>query len=116
MATEQECRQALQTVMESLRKGDGPSLTGLPDRTLSCTVTDLNVVFTGQLQAGQLGELSTITPEEAAASPAQIRLKASSDDLIALASKQLSLPAAWMSGRVSIKASLTDLMKLRNLT
>lgn len=115
MATEQQCRDALLELVDSLRRGEGPATAGLPDRSLSCTVTDLGVVFTGQVQGGQVGELSTISPEAATANPANIRISTTSDDLIALSRKELSLPAAWMSGRVSIKASLGDLMKLRSL-
>ena len=98
-----------------LRAGQGPSTSGLPDRSLSCLVSDLDVVFCGQLRDGQLGELSTTDPGTALAHPAQIRMRVASDDLIALARKELSLPAAWASGRVSIKANIVDLMKLRNL-
>ncbi len=115
MATQQECHDALQQVLAGLRSGQGPNTTGLPDRSLSCTVSDLGVVFVSALAGGQVGEISTIDPQQAAAKPAQIRMTCSSDDLIALAGKQLSLPAAWASGRVSIKANLFDLMALRSL-
>jgi hypothetical protein len=46
---------------------------------------------------------------------AQIRLSLGSDDLLALVAGQLNFAAAWASGKVSVKASFTDLLKLRKL-
>jgi len=46
---------------------------------------------------------------------AQIRLSLSGDDLLALVAGELNFAGAWASGRVSVKAGVTDLLKLRKL-
>jgi hypothetical protein len=46
---------------------------------------------------------------------AQIRLVVGSDDLLSLVAGKLNFASAWASGRVSVKASFTDLLKLRKL-
>lgn len=80
------------------------------DRTLSCTVTDLGVVFVGRLCDDGLTDIR----QDGDAS-AQVRLAAGSDDLIALTEGRLGLPSAWATGRLKVEASVLDLLKLRTL-
>ena len=46
---------------------------------------------------------------------AQVRLAASSDDLVALVAGDLTLGAAWATGRLVVEASVLDLLRLRSL-
>lgn len=112
MATQEECADALGRLAQSLRSGGKDAVPGdLPERTVSCTITDLDVTFSGRLHNGDLVDMN-VEP----APQAQIRLTTTSDDLIELTHGRLSLPSAWMSGRVKIQASIMDLMKLRSLS
>ena len=47
--------------------------------------------------------------------PADIRLVASSDDVISLAATPANIARMWMAGRVKVQASLRDLLALRRL-
>jgi len=55
------------------------------------------------------------TDSSEAAESAQIRLTMTSDDLLSLAAGELSLGAAWLSGRVKVHASLPDMLRLRTM-
>ena len=79
------------------------------DRTVSCTVSDLGVVFVGQLSDDGLTDIR----QDGDAS-AQVRLTAGSDDLIALTQGRLGLPSAWATGRLKVEASVLDLLRLRS--
>jgi putative sterol carrier protein len=80
------------------------------ERTVSCRIRDLDVVFTGRLADEGLVDIRQA--EDAAA---QVRLATSSDDLIALTEGRLNVPAAWATGRLKVEASVLDLLKLRSL-
>jgi hypothetical protein len=49
------------------------------------------------------------------APPADIRMTANSDEVVALAEQPMNIARAWMSGRVKIEASVKDLFRLRRL-
>ncbi|HEU0129388.1 MAG TPA: hypothetical protein VFQ85_00170 [Mycobacteriales bacterium] len=111
MATVEECEAALHDLAAMLRSVDADALEQHSvDRTVSLWVSDLKECFTGRLGAEGLTEITRGGRHEG-----QIRLKASSDDLVALTKGELSFPAAWASGRVKVDASITDLLKLRSL-
>lgn len=81
------------------------------ERTVACHVRDLDVVFLARLdETGAVSELRTADGGEA-----QVRLAASSDDLVALMEGRLSVPTAWATGKLRIDASMLDLLKLRAL-
>lgn len=109
VATEEQCRAALQRLLARLDGGGGSGL----DRTVSASVTDLGVTFATRLRNGRAEEITSGPADDA--DKAQIRLAASSDDLLALTDGALPLPAAWASGRLKVEASVLDLMKLRSL-
>ena len=111
MATMAACRAALKRLGEHLSTADGSIRAHAEDRTISCRVTDLDVVFRGELSEGALvGVTTKLSPE-----PAQIRLTVSSDDLVDLVEGRLSFPHAWATGRLKLNASLRDVYKLRAL-
>lgn len=109
MASPDECKAAIAQLAARLAGPGDRRADGL-DRSVSAEVTDLGVVFRGHLHDGVLDEITT---DEGP--PAQIRLILSSDDLVLLAGGELSLGSAWLSGRVKLQASLTDMLRLRTM-
>lgn len=111
MATLEQCRTALEDLAARM---SSPDASGGPqrgfDRSVSCTVTDLGVTFSGQLRNGKLTGITTDP-----APRAQIRLTTTSDDLVALTAGTLSFGSAWASGRLKVDASVFDLLKLRGM-
>ncbi|GAB2949137.1 hypothetical protein GCM10023080_004810 [Streptomyces pseudoechinosporeus] len=114
MATIEECRSALDKLSDNMAgaEGDVRSAAAL-DRSLSCRITDLDITFVGRLKDGRIEVLDTVQgppPEKA-----QIRLRMTGDDLVALVNGELHFAKAWGSGRVRLEAGLRDLLRLRKL-
>lgn len=83
----------------------------MPDpRVIALHVTDLDEHFWTELSAGALSPL-----EQGRHEAPHIHISAGSDDLIALVDGGASLFSAYVSGRVRIEASFSDLLKLRRL-
>lgn len=110
MATVAACRAAVIELAERLSGADDHVKEHVVDRTLSCRVPDLDIVFWGRLLDGELVDITT-DPQL----PAQIRLTVRSDDLVDLVGGQLKFPHAWATGRIKLDASLRDLLKLRTM-
>jgi predicted lipid carrier protein YhbT len=79
-------------------------------RILTLHVTDLDARYWAELADGRLSPLVEGEPEEA-----HIRLSARSDDLLDILDGGGNVLNAFVSGRVRIKASFSDLLKLRRL-
>lgn len=112
MATIEECREALDRLAENLAGADeGLRGAAMPDRSLSCRVTDLDVTFVGHLREGHIKEVRTVpgAPERRA----EIALEMTGDDLVALVDGRLNFARAWASGRVRLKAGVRDVLRLR---
>jgi hypothetical protein len=109
VASPDECKAAIAQLAARLAGPGDRRAEGL-DRSVSAEVTDLGLVFRGHLHDGVLDDITTDD-----APPAQIRLILSSDDLVLLAVGELSLGSAWLSGRVKLQASLTDMLRLRTM-
>lgn len=111
MARVEDCEQALHHLAEALRGPHGDrARRAMADRTVSCRLTDLDVTFSGTLRDGGLHGIARVAEPDA-----QIRLTMTSDDLLALADGSLNLMSAWASRRISIGASMGDLLRLRKL-
>lgn len=111
MATIEECEEALHALAALLRTVDADTRQQhAVERTLSCWVSDLKVVFTAKLGPAGLTDIARGTAHEG-----QVRLKVTSDDLVALTKGELSFPVAWATGRVKVDASISDLLRLRSL-
>lgn len=82
----------------------------LLERSVSCAVQDLGVIYTAQLNTDGLSQVTT-----ASCSAAQVRLRVHSDDLVALTEGRLRVTTAWATGRLRVDASMLDLLKLRTL-
>ena len=110
MATVDECRQALRDLAAKMAADPEAAARVNLDRGIACTIKDLGVSFHGRLRKGTIVDLTDGDDPQA-----QIRLTTSGDDLVALIDGRLNFAAAWASGRVSVKASFGDLLKLRKL-
>ena len=112
MATVEACEDALAHLGDRLSSVDHDlRRKHIVDRSVSCRIPDLDVVFSGHLRDGHLQDVVREAPEE----PAQIRLTVSSDDLLALTHGDLHFAHAWASGRLKIEASVRDMLRLRSL-
>ena len=111
MATEEECRAALDRLAGKLAR-NAEQVRGRVnlDRPLACRVTDLGIAFHGRLTDGRLIGLADGDDPDA-----KIKIAAASDDLIALVDGQLDFAKALAARRVSLSASPFDLLKLRKL-
>jgi len=110
VATVDQCRQALQDIADQLGSDPDAARRVTLDRSLTCHIRDLDVSFHGRLRGGTIVDLADGEDREA-----HIRLSVGSDDLLALVAGDLNFASAWASGRVSVRASLGDLLKLRKL-
>lgn len=110
MATVEECEQALADLADRLAANTSAQQKVGFDRSLTCTIRDLDVIFAGRLKGGQLVDI-----RRAPSKDAQVKLAMSSDDLVALVAGQLRMSSAWATGRVRIDASIRDMMRLRSL-
>ncbi|WP_214107331.1 SCP2 sterol-binding domain-containing protein [Acrocarpospora catenulata] len=114
MATVEECRAALEKLVEQFDEiSDEDRARHIVERRLSCRVTDLDVTFYGRIHPNGLDPFKDAPPENGR--PAEVRLTIGSDDLIALVNGDLDMGRALLGGRVKIDASLGDLLRLRRL-
>ena len=110
MATVEQCRQALEGIAAKMAADPEVAARVNLDRSIACEIRDLGVTFTGRLRGGTIEDLV-----EGSDPKAQIRLSMKGDDLLAMVGGSLNFAAAWASGRVSVKASFSDLLKMRKL-
>ncbi len=111
MATLPEVDSALRGLVARLAEVD-PELRRkhVLERSVSCRVADLRVVYSARLTDDGITGLTTEPCD-----PAQVRLSIASDDLLALLDGRLAVPTAWATGRLQVEANLLDLLKLRSL-
>lgn len=111
MATEDECRAALQRLAAKLDE-NAAEVRGKVDldRTLACRITDLETAFHGRLAQGRLVDLA-----DGDDPAAKIKLSATSDDLVAMVDGELDFARALAARRVQLSANPFDLLKLRKL-
>jgi putative sterol carrier protein len=112
MHTAQECQLALQKLagrLTELKPGERQEYFG--NRTMSVTVTDLGVTFVTVLGEGD-DPVRVAAPGEP---PADMRITASSDEVMSLAEQPMNVARAWMTGKVKVEASMKDLFRLRRL-
>jgi alkyl sulfatase BDS1-like metallo-beta-lactamase superfamily hydrolase len=111
MATVAESEAAFDQLAQRLAGADAAARKRAAfDRTLSCTLRDLDVIFAGRLHDGLLLDI-----HQSDSNQAQIRMTMSSDDLIKLVDGKLNMAAAWASGQIKVDASMLDLLKLRSV-
>ena len=112
MHTAEECRTALQKLaarLSELSPAERDQYFG--NRSMSVAIPDLDVTFVTVLGVGD-DPVHEVAPGDP---PADIRLTASSDEVVALSEQPLNIARAWVSGRIKIEASMKDLFRLRRL-
>ena len=112
MTSAEECRTALQKLagrLSELSPAERDQYFG--NRTISVTIPDLGVTFVSVLGSGD-DPVREAAPGDP---PADIRLTAKSDEVVALAEQPMNIARAWVTGRVKIDASVRDLFRLRRL-
>jgi alkyl sulfatase BDS1-like metallo-beta-lactamase superfamily hydrolase len=111
MASVEECETAFHSLAARLATADpAAKRKAAIDRSMTCTLSDLAVVFGGRLRDGDLLDIRQVDRPDA-----QIKMTMTSDDLLKLVDGELNLGAAFASGRVRIDASIRDLLKLRSI-
>lgn len=112
MATLDECQTALVRLSENLAQAERDiRVAASLDRSLSCHITDLGILFVGHLANGTIKDVAVA---EGSVEKAQIRLTMTGDDLVALVEGRLHFATAWASGRVKLEAGFRDLLRLRS--
>jgi putative sterol carrier protein len=105
-----ECRAALAQLSQRLAANADVGGRLDFDRSLACRITDLGAAFHGRLENGRIVDLADGDDPKA-----KIALIISSDDLLELVAGRLEVKKAFASGRLKIKASVFDLLKLQRL-
>lgn len=77
-------------------------------RIIRATCPDLGLIRFARWEAGALTLL-----DEPPTRPTDIRISVHSDDLVSLNNGQMTFSQAYLSGRVRIDASMSDLLRLR---
>ena len=112
MKSAEECRAALQKLagrLSEMSADDRENYFG--NRSMSVTISDLGITYATSLGPGD-DPVREVGPGEP---PADIRLTANSDEVVALAESPMNIARAWVAGRVKIEASMKDLFRLRRL-
>jgi len=113
MATAEECRQALEELTGRIAEMDPEDREAhLVDRTLSCRVTDLDLIFMTRLGPHGADEIRVA---DNGSPPAQVRFTANSDTVVAISRDPGSFMRAWLSGQLRVQGSVFDLLHLRKL-
>ena len=111
MATVEECEQAFHDLAAKLAAADDSAKQQASlNRSISCKLRDLNVIFFGLLKDGELLDIRQVDRTDA-----QVRLSMTSDVLLELTSGRRSFASAWLSGAVTVDANVFDLLKLRSI-
>lgn len=110
MATLDQCRTALHQLAQRLATNAGTGARLDFDRTLACTIPDLEAAFHGRLADGQVHNLTDGDDPKA-----KIRLIIGSDDLVDLVAGRLDAKRAFANGRLKVRAGMFDLIKLQKL-
>jgi hypothetical protein len=111
MATVEQCEAAFNQLADRVATVSSAGRNTAPfDRTLSCTINDLSLIFAARLHDGKLLDIHQTTDPAA-----QVRMAMTSDDLLKLVDGELKMGAAWASGRIKVDASIMDLLKLRSI-
>ncbi len=113
MATAEECQAALESLTGRIAAMDAKDREAhLLDRTLSCRVPDLNLMFVTRL--GPHGA-EPVRIAGNGAPQAQVRFTADSNTVVAIAGDPGSFMRAWLSGKLRVQGSVLDLLHLRKL-
>jgi hypothetical protein len=113
MASVEECRAAIASLAADLAAVDAELRNRhVPERSLACRLTDLEVTFVGRLDEHGLHDIATV---DGADPSADVRITMTSDELVGLAAGRSDFLHGWLRGRIQVAASVRDLLRLRSL-
>jgi hypothetical protein len=113
LATKDEVSRAIERLMARLDGNEDSVRSAIPDRkVMGCLVTDIDVSWYLVIEDGHVSPPTETAPP---GEPVAVLLKVRSDDLVDLVEERISFMSAFLSGKVRVDASLTDLLRLRTL-
>ena len=111
MATEEQCREALDSLLGKISELDPQQRAdALVDRTLSCEITDLGLRF--WTRVGPDGAQPAREASESDGT-AQVRFTTDSDTIVSIAEDPQRFARAWATRKVKVHASIKDVLRLR---
>lgn len=114
MASIPQCRAAIDRVSDRIGKVDeGKRNEVIVERTVAMWIRDLGATFDMRLTLDGFADVRERS--DPGGNRAQVNVTVGSDDLVALAEDRLDFGKAFLSGRVKVKASLPDMLRLRKL-
>lgn len=113
MASIPQCRDAIDQISRRLDEVDEETRREhLVERSVTVWIRDLDTTFAMRLGADGISDVTNGGPPPR---KAQVRVTLASDDLVALAEDRLGFATAVLTGRVKVKASVPDMLRLRRL-
>lgn len=86
----------------------------IEERSIGIEVPDLAIVFDVRLTIDGLTDI-THRPVDRPAPKPQVRITVTSEDLVAIAEERLSAKTSFLTRRVKVEASLSDMLRMRKL-
>jgi hypothetical protein len=113
VATKDEVGRAIERLMARLDGNQDNVRSAIPGRkVMGCLVTDIDASWYSVIEDGNVSPpTETPPPGEQVA----VLLKLRSDDLIDLVEERTTFMSAFLSGKVRVDASLSDLLRMRAL-
>ena len=114
MATVEQCRGAIVQLAKHLLDGEAEkNQRAFPDRSIAVVLPDIQTIFVGWLEAGQLVDIETGSDDQ----NVKITMNMSSNDLLMLVAGELAgellETKAFTTRRLTINSSITDLLTMR---
>ncbi len=114
MATKRQVESKLRELigrLDQTQEGVTALSQALPEpKVIQVYVSDLQQSYWAELKSGRMDGLHAGTPDRS-----DMRLEASSDDLVDMIDGRRSMLSSYVSGRIRIDASFSDMMRLRRL-
>jgi hypothetical protein len=112
VATKAEVTSALQRLLARLDGNDGAVRSAIPGRkVLRCHIPDLDTSWFAVIEDGRVS-----TPVESPVPDAvDVNLEVASGDLVDLVEGRTSFVSSFLTGKVRVQASMSDLLRLRTL-
>jgi SCP-2 sterol transfer family len=112
VASKAEVERQLAVLLDRLDGNRDGVRTAIPGRkVLRCAVPDVDASWYAVIEGGHVSPPSETPP----ADRTDITLRVGSDDLVDLIAGRLSFLSAFTSGKVTVDASILDLLRLRAL-
>jgi len=111
IATAQQCREALDSLLGEIAELDPKQRAeALVNRTLSCEITDLGLRFWTRVGPDGADPAREATDRDPVA---QVRFITDSDTIVFIAEDPQRFGRAWVSGKIKVRASVMDVLRLR---